>query len=92
MADQPAAKANHEKLMRAMKHRFWLALAALVVALGFGTLALGALSAGEGFAETMEKTEEVAAVVLKFDLLATALIVLAVACLYLVWRLRPDGD
>lgn len=73
------------------KYRFWLVFLCLVLSAFLGTIALGALSAGEGMAVKMSAADR-NTLMERYEWLCFGLWLLAAGALYLAYKLRPGGD
>ncbi|TNE61555.1 MAG: hypothetical protein EP335_15455 [Alphaproteobacteria bacterium] len=71
------------------KFRFWLAFTCLIVAALFGALGIGAIAAGYGLAEEAAGAESPLTTIITFKIVGTLMFAMAVACLWLTYRLRP---
>ena len=72
------------------KYRFWLVVLCLVLSAFLGTLAIGALSAGDGMAHDLGIARD--DFLTRYEILSFGLWALAAGALYLGYKIRPGGD
>lgn len=82
---------NEELARKSPRYRFWLAAIALIMSGFFGFLGLGSFSAGQGFASNPDNIDP-AVTILTFNFIGIILLAQAPICLWLAWKLRPDGS
>lgn len=74
------------------KYRFWLVFLCLVLSAFLSTLAIGALSAGDGMAHEMSGGAVREDFLTRYELLSFGLWLLAAGALYLGYKIRPGGN
>jgi len=72
------------------KYRFWLVFLCLVLSAFLATLAIGALSAGDGMAQNLTVARD--DFLTRYELLSFGLWALAAGALYLGYKIRPGGN
>lgn len=82
--------AGSDNIIKLARYRFWLSFASLFTAAVFGTLGLGAFSAGEGLAGDASQADYMR-VIITFGIVGAVLLAFTGICLYLAWRFRPGG-